>query len=153
VPRCQRDGFLRPYLRLSRPKSILFLSSCSSIVLTRLSGPRSRPTTSQKIWWRQESNPDLWICSQELWPLDQRGGQSNNRKSKKIIPKLYKSKLLLLNLKPYQYLLYFDGLKSITKIFNQCNWSPDSVEHASARILDANHSTGNYVEILCSSVC
>jgi hypothetical protein len=28
-----------------------------------LSGPRSRPTTSQKIWWRQESNPgplDLW---------------------------------------------------------------------------------------------
>jgi hypothetical protein len=27
-----------------------FLSSSSSVVLTRLSGPRSRPTTSQKIW-------------------------------------------------------------------------------------------------------
>jgi hypothetical protein len=26
------------------------LPSCSSVVLTRLSGPRSRPTTSQKIW-------------------------------------------------------------------------------------------------------
>jgi hypothetical protein len=23
----------------------------------RLSGPRSTPTTSQKIWYRQESNP------------------------------------------------------------------------------------------------
>jgi hypothetical protein len=21
-----------------------------------------------------ESNPDLWICSQESWPLDHRGG-------------------------------------------------------------------------------
>jgi hypothetical protein len=29
---------------------LLFLSSSSSIALTRLSGPRSRPTTSQKIW-------------------------------------------------------------------------------------------------------
>jgi hypothetical protein len=27
-----------------------FLSSSSSVVLTRLGGPRSRPTTSQKIW-------------------------------------------------------------------------------------------------------
>jgi hypothetical protein len=45
-----RDGFLRPYSRLSRPESLLFLWSSSSIVLTRLSGPRSRPTTSQKIW-------------------------------------------------------------------------------------------------------
>jgi hypothetical protein len=26
-------------------------------VLTRLSGPRSRPTASQKIWKRRESNP------------------------------------------------------------------------------------------------
>jgi hypothetical protein len=36
---------LRRYTRLSRPKPLLFLSSNSSIVLTRLSGPRSRPTT------------------------------------------------------------------------------------------------------------
>jgi hypothetical protein len=33
-----------------------FLSSSSSFNLTRLSGPRSRPITSQKIWWRQEPN-------------------------------------------------------------------------------------------------
>jgi hypothetical protein len=48
VPRGQRDGSLRPYSRLSRPEPLLFLSSSSSAVLTRLSGPHSRPTTSQK---------------------------------------------------------------------------------------------------------
>jgi hypothetical protein len=35
-------GFLDPEL-------VLFHSSSSSIILTRLSGPRSRPTTSQKM--------------------------------------------------------------------------------------------------------
>jgi hypothetical protein len=42
-----------PYGRIlgfSRPEPLLFLSSSSSVVLMRLSGPRSRPTTSQKIW-------------------------------------------------------------------------------------------------------
>jgi hypothetical protein len=47
--RGQRDGSLRPYSRFSRPELLLFLPSSSSVVLTRLSGPRSRPTTSQKI--------------------------------------------------------------------------------------------------------
>jgi hypothetical protein len=37
-------------LGFSRPQPLLFLSSSSSIVLTRLSGPRSRPINSQKIW-------------------------------------------------------------------------------------------------------
>jgi hypothetical protein len=45
----QCDGPLQPYSRFSRPEPLLFLSSSSSIVLTRLGGPRSRPTTSQKI--------------------------------------------------------------------------------------------------------
>jgi hypothetical protein len=40
---------LRPYYRLSRPEPLLFHSSSSSVVLTRLSGLCSRPTTSQKI--------------------------------------------------------------------------------------------------------
>jgi hypothetical protein len=43
-------------------------------MLTRLSGPRSRPSTSEKIWQCRESNLGLWICSQKLWPLDHRGG-------------------------------------------------------------------------------
>jgi hypothetical protein len=50
VSRSQRGGSLRPYSGFSRPESLHFLPSSSSIVLTRLSGPRSRPTTSQKIW-------------------------------------------------------------------------------------------------------
>jgi hypothetical protein len=50
VPRGYRNWSLRPYARLSRPEPLLFFSSSSSIVLTRLSGPSSRPTTSQKIW-------------------------------------------------------------------------------------------------------
>jgi hypothetical protein len=33
-----------------RPEPLFFLSSSSSHVLTSLSGPRSRPTASQKIW-------------------------------------------------------------------------------------------------------
>jgi hypothetical protein len=74
VSRGQRDGFPRPYSRISRPKPLLFLLSSSSVVITRLSGPRSRPSTSQKIWNRRKSNPGFWICSQELWTLDHRGG-------------------------------------------------------------------------------
>jgi hypothetical protein len=45
VPRGQCDGSLWPYSRFYRQEPLLFLSSSSSIVLTRLSGPRSRPTT------------------------------------------------------------------------------------------------------------
>jgi hypothetical protein len=41
VPRGQRDGSLRPYSRFSRPEQLLFLSSSSSVVFTRLSGARS----------------------------------------------------------------------------------------------------------------
>jgi hypothetical protein len=41
---------LRPYSRLSRPEPLLFLPSSSSIVLTGMSGPLSKPATSQKIW-------------------------------------------------------------------------------------------------------
>jgi hypothetical protein len=50
VSRGQRDGSLLPYYRFSRPEPQLFLPSSSSMVLTRLSGPRSKLTTSQKIW-------------------------------------------------------------------------------------------------------
>jgi hypothetical protein len=78
VPRGQRDGSLRPYSRISRPEPLLLLPSSSSIVLTTLSGPRSRITTSQKIWYCQESNPHPWISGQELCPLDQRGSRKWN---------------------------------------------------------------------------
>jgi hypothetical protein len=48
VPRGQRDGSPTAVISVSRPEPLLFLPSSSSVVLTRLSGPRSRPTTSQK---------------------------------------------------------------------------------------------------------
>jgi hypothetical protein len=51
----------RPYSRFSRPQPLFFLPSSYSVVLTRLSGPRFRPTTTQKIWLRLESNPDTWL--------------------------------------------------------------------------------------------
>jgi hypothetical protein len=35
---------LTPYSRFSRPQPLLFFPSSSSVVLTRLSGPRSKPT-------------------------------------------------------------------------------------------------------------
>jgi hypothetical protein len=38
------------YLGFLDPEPLLLHSSSSSIILTRLSGPRSRPSTSQKIW-------------------------------------------------------------------------------------------------------
>jgi hypothetical protein len=45
----QRDGSLRPYSRISRPEPLLLLPSSSSVVLTRLSGPRSRPITQKNM--------------------------------------------------------------------------------------------------------
>jgi hypothetical protein len=42
VSRGQRNGSLRPHSRFSRLEPLLFLPSSSSIVPTRLSGPRSR---------------------------------------------------------------------------------------------------------------
>jgi hypothetical protein len=43
IPTAVNLGFLDP-------EPLLFRSSSSSVILTRLSGHRSRPTTSQKIW-------------------------------------------------------------------------------------------------------
>jgi hypothetical protein len=70
----QRNGSPWPYSRFSRPEPLIFLPSSSSIVLTRLSGPRSRPNTSHKVCSAGNRTRDLSICSQELWPLDHRGG-------------------------------------------------------------------------------
>jgi hypothetical protein len=43
--------------RFYRPKPLLFHSSRSLIILTRLSGPRSSPSTVEKIWQLREPNP------------------------------------------------------------------------------------------------
>ena len=50
VSRGQRNGSPRPLISVFWTEAATFYSSSSSIDLTRLSGPRSRPTTTQKIW-------------------------------------------------------------------------------------------------------
>jgi hypothetical protein len=72
VLHAQHDGSLRPCSRFSRPEP-LFLSSTSSIVLTRLRPFQVHYFLENLV--RKESNPDLWICSQVLWPRDHRGGR------------------------------------------------------------------------------
>jgi hypothetical protein len=62
----QRNGSPRTYSWFSRPEPILFHSSSPSILLTRLSGPCSRPTTLRKYGSVGNRIWDLWICSQEL---------------------------------------------------------------------------------------
>jgi hypothetical protein len=57
VSRGQRNKSPRPLISGFLTGAATFLSSSSSIILTRLSRLRSRPTTSQKIWQRQQSNP------------------------------------------------------------------------------------------------
>jgi hypothetical protein len=56
--RCQHGGF--PYGRwsqFSRPEPLLFFLVAPHLSSQGLSGLRSRPTATQKIWQRQESNP------------------------------------------------------------------------------------------------
>jgi hypothetical protein len=51
--RCRMVSTTDPHSRILSfldPSRYYFFQVSSSIVLTRLSGPRSRPTTSQKIW-------------------------------------------------------------------------------------------------------
>ena len=50
VSRDQRNGSPRPLISVFWTGATTFYSSSSSIDLTRLSGTRSRPTTTQKIW-------------------------------------------------------------------------------------------------------
>jgi hypothetical protein len=50
VSRDQRNETPRPLISVFWTGAAIFLSSSPSIILTRLSGPRPRPTTSQKIW-------------------------------------------------------------------------------------------------------
>jgi hypothetical protein len=60
--------------RFSRPEPLLFLPSSSSVVLTRLSGPVPDPLLLRTSGSAENVTRDIWICRQELWPLDHRGG-------------------------------------------------------------------------------
>jgi hypothetical protein len=75
VSRGQRNGSPRPLIRLSWPEPLLFPSSSSSVILTSLSGPRTRPNTSHKILSRGKSNPGpLYLSPGTLTTRPQRRG-------------------------------------------------------------------------------
>jgi hypothetical protein len=71
VPRGQRDGSLRPYSRFSRQEPLLFYQ-----VAPQLYSPGwVDPVPDTLLFFSGSAgNPGLRICSQELWPLDHRGG-------------------------------------------------------------------------------
>jgi hypothetical protein len=60
-------GRILGFLDLSR---YFFLPSSSSVVLTRLSGPRSRSITPRKIWWCRETKRASGSVARNSWPLD-----------------------------------------------------------------------------------
>jgi hypothetical protein len=61
-----------------------FLSSSSSFMLTRLSGPRSRPTDTQENWQRRESNPGPpSLQPGSLTTRPQRRSHLNRRRTKR----------------------------------------------------------------------
>jgi hypothetical protein len=60
VSRCQRGGTSTAVNLVF----LLFLSSSSSLIFKRLSGLRTRPSTTKKTWRRRGSNPGLL----RLWP-------------------------------------------------------------------------------------
>jgi hypothetical protein len=66
-----------PLIRFSWPEPLLFHSSSSSVILMRLSGPGPGPLLLRKSGSVGNRTRDLWIWSQELWPLDYRGGLQN----------------------------------------------------------------------------
>jgi hypothetical protein len=71
----QRGWSLQLWSRLSRHEPLLFLSSSSSIVLTRLSGPHPDPLLLWKSGSARNQTQTSGFCSQELWPLDHRDGR------------------------------------------------------------------------------
>jgi hypothetical protein len=64
----------RPHSRFYRPEPLLFLTSSSTVVIARLSEPRSRPTTSQKSGSAGNRNQTSGSVARN-WPLDNRGGR------------------------------------------------------------------------------
>jgi hypothetical protein len=57
VSRGQPNWSPRPLISGFKTAASNFHSSSSTFILARLSGPRSRPTTSQRMWWGRELNP------------------------------------------------------------------------------------------------
>jgi hypothetical protein len=130
VSHLQRKESLRPYSRISRPEPLLFLPSSSSVVFTRLSWPGSRPSASQKIWWCRESNPDLWISSLELLPLDHSGGSP--RFLLNTFPPLHIN-WLMLSTTSHEYHAQMSNVKHLLYYYTALHFSISKCEYSQNR--------------------
>jgi hypothetical protein len=74
VSRGQRNKCSQPYSRFSRPEPLLFHSSNSSVSSRGWMDPVPDPLLLRESDSAVNQTRDPWICSQELWPLDHRGG-------------------------------------------------------------------------------
>jgi hypothetical protein len=73
---CQRDGSLGPYSRFSKQEPLLFYQVAPQLYSRGWVDPVPDPQFF--FSYCRESNPGLRICSQELWPLDHRGGHCHS---------------------------------------------------------------------------
>jgi hypothetical protein len=76
VPRGQGDGSLQPYSRFSRQEPLLFYQVAPQLYSRGWVDPV--PDTLLFFVVPGNRTRDPCICSQELWPLDHRGGQENS---------------------------------------------------------------------------
>jgi hypothetical protein len=81
VPRGQRDGSLLPYSRFSRHEPLLFYQVAPQLYSRGWVDPVPDPLLFFLLPGNRTRDP--WICSQELWPLDHRGGQTTKAIEKK----------------------------------------------------------------------
>jgi hypothetical protein len=86
VPRGERDGSLWPYSRFSRPEPLVFFQVAPQLYSRGWVDPVPDPLP-RKPGSVGNRTRDLWIRSQEIWPLDYRGGR------KVLLLRLYKSAL------------------------------------------------------------
>jgi hypothetical protein len=60
--------------RFSRPEALLFFQVARQLSSRGCVDPVPDPLLLRKSDSAENPTRDLWICSQELWPLDHRGG-------------------------------------------------------------------------------
>jgi hypothetical protein len=83
VPRGQRDGSLWPYSRFSRQEPLLFYQVAPQLYSRGWVDPVPDPLLFLLVVHGNRTR-DPWICSQELWPLDHRGGHFQHSKKNVI---------------------------------------------------------------------
>jgi hypothetical protein len=84
VPRGQRDGSLRPYSRFSRQEPLLFYQVAPRLYSRGLVDPVPDPLLFFLVVPGNRTR-DPYICSQELRPLDHRGGRSKSKPNRILL--------------------------------------------------------------------